>query len=283
MEIRVGIIGLGFVGSALSKSFIEKGYKPKENLFIYDKYKEGGIGTIQEILITDMLFLALPTLYDTDKQTFDISSITETLEELNNKAYTGLIIIKSTIEPETINNLSNQYNLYIVHNPEFLTARTAFEDFHNQKHIVIGIPTKHNQDKINIIINFYKFNYPNAYISICNSKESEAMKLFSNNFYAVKVQMFTEFYLLCEKLNINYNNVKDLMLRNGWINPMHTTVPGPDGTISYGGLCFPKDTNALLSLMKKLDVPHKVLESTIMERNSMRQDFNTPNNKFEFK
>ena len=40
------------------------------------------------------------------------------------------------------------------------------------------------------------------------------------------------------------------MLKNGWINPMHTTVPGPDGQLSYGGFCFPKDTNALLQFMK---------------------------------
>ncbi len=48
---------------------------------------------------------------------------------------------------------------------------------------------------------------------------------------------------------------------------MHTTVPGPDGSVSYGGLCFPKDTNALLKYMQKQQTPSKVLESTIDERN----------------
>jgi hypothetical protein len=62
------------------------------------------------------------------------------------------------------------------------------------------------------------------------------------------------------------------MLNNNWINPMHTVIPGPDGKISYGGLCFPKDTNALNEYMKKLGTPHNVLEACINERNSMRQD-----------
>ena len=62
------------------------------------------------------------------------------------------------------------------------------------------------------------------------------------------------------------------MLKNNWINPMHTNVPGPDGLLSYGGLCFPKDTNALCSFMKKMNSPHKVLESVIIERNEMRDD-----------
>ena len=62
------------------------------------------------------------------------------------------------------------------------------------------------------------------------------------------------------------------MLKNKWINPMHTQVPGVDGKLSYGGYCFPKDTNALLQHMKRLEVPSKVLEATIIERNLMRSD-----------
>ena len=53
------------------------------------------------------------------------------------------------------------------------------------------------------------------------------------------------------KLKTNYNNVKKLMLSNGWINPMHTQVPGQDGQLSFGGKCFPKDIKALNELLKK--------------------------------
>ena len=60
------------------------------------------------------------------------------------------------------------------------------------------------------------------------------------------------------------------MLKNNWINPMHTNVPGPDGSLSYGGACFPKDTNALLQYMKNMETPHLVLENIVKERNEMR-------------
>ena len=63
-----------------------------------------------------------------------------------------------------------------------------------------------------------------------------------------------------------------MMINNNWINPMHTQVPGPDGKISYGGMCFPKDTNALLEFMKKIESDHKIIEACINERNSMRND-----------
>ena len=47
------------------------------------------------------------------------------------------------------------------------------------------------------------------------------MKIFVNCFYSVKVQFFNELYLLCEKNNCDYNRVKELMLKNGWINPAY--------------------------------------------------------------
>ena len=159
-----------------------------------------------------------------------------------------------------------------VHNPEFLTAATAFEDFHNQTHIVLGKSENIKNSDVDILKQFYEKNYPDAEISICSCTESESMKSFVNCFYAVKIQFFNELYLLCNKMGCNYDNVKDLMLKNKWINPMHTDVPGPDGKLSYGGYCFPKDTNALAEHMKREGVTCKVLEATIQERNEMRDD-----------
>jgi UDPglucose 6-dehydrogenase len=180
-------------------------------------------------------------------------------------------------------NLQIKYPLLkLVHNPEFLTARTAFEDFHNQTHIILGRATYINDDDMNKLISFYKKYYMYAEISLCTSIESESMKIFVNCFYSVKIQFFNELYLLSKSMGADYNKIRDLMLKNKWINPMHTTVPGPDGLLSYGGYCFPKDTNALYNHMKRMNTPHMVLEATINERNSMREDninvVNTPLN-----
>ena len=98
------------------------------------------------------------------------------------------------------------------------------------------------------------------------------MKLSANSFYAMKIQYFTEIFLLCNKVDCSYNIVRDTLLKNNWINPMHTTIPGSDGKISYGGLCFPKDTNALNKYMEREQVPNELLNSTINERNKLRDD-----------
>jgi nucleotide sugar dehydrogenase len=263
----ISILGIGFVGSAIEKSFKLKGI----NVVSYDKYKN--IGTFEDCLGSDISFLCLPTQFNETINKYDNSSINEVLGQMNNNNYKGLIVIKSTVEPQTINELSNKYKeLKIMHNPEFLTARTAFEDFHNQKHIVLGKGSNIQEQDVQLLQSFYKEYYPEAEISICNSTESESMKVFVNCFYAVKIQFFNELYVLCNKMNCDYNTVKDLMLKNDWIKPNHTNVPGPDGKLSYGGCCFPKDTNALLHNMKKHDSPHGLLEACIKERNKMRND-----------
>lgn len=265
--MNISIIGLGFVGSAMLKSFKINNVKTKG----YDKFKESD--TFEDCLQSDIMFLALPTIYDEETKSYDKEPIYETCSKLVANDYKGIVVIKSTVEPETTSNLSKKYDLKFVHNPEFLTAATAFEDFHNQKHIVLGKNNKVTKKDVTKLKKFYKSVYPQASISICSSTESESMKIFVNCFYATKVQFFNELYLLCEKLDdTDYNTVKKLMLKNKWINPMHTIVPGPDGKLSYGGYCFPKDTNALLEFMKIKNNPHKVLESVITERNEMRND-----------
>ena len=60
---------------------------------------------------------------------------------------------------------------------------------------------------------------------------------------------------------------------------MHTDVPGPDGNLSYGGACFPKDTNALRNYMDKNNTLNNVLSSVIIERDLLREEVNKLKNK----
>jgi len=264
------VIGLGFVGSALFKSFAIKKVEPLNG---FDKYKNGGVGCFKDCLQSPMIFLCLPTLYDHDDREYNKSAIYETMELLSQCEYDGVVVLKSTVEPGTCDVLSKQYvNLSIMHNPEFLSAATAFHDFHYQDHVVLGKGTNCSETQITMMTSFYKELYPEAEISICTALESESMKSFVNCFYSVKIQFFNELYQLCVKQGSNFDTIKELMIKNKWINPMHTTVPGHDGKPSYGGACFPKDTNALLQTMKQNGTPHALLEGCIRERNDMREE-----------
>ena len=218
-----------------------------------------------------IIFLSLPTLYDNDTHEYNKSAILETLHNLNNLEYQGIVVIKSTVEPGTTDAMSKRFpKLHLMHNPEFLSAATAFEDFDNQDHIVIGQGKNCTNDHLQHLHDFYRTYYKDAEISTCRAIESESMKSFVNTFYSVKIQFFNELYMLCRRQGSDFEVVKELMIKNKWINPMHTSVPGHDGKLSYGGACFPKDTNALLQCMKQHNVPHSVLEGCVRERNILR-------------
>ena len=150
----IGIIGLGFVGGAMFKSFSEKGV----SIVGYDKYKNGGIGSLESVLNCDIVFLCLPTLFNDELKQYNKGPINEVCLELEKNKYNGVVVVKSTVEPETINKLSKKYNLKLCHNPEFLTARTAYEDFHNQTHIVLGRGLNTTNKDMNSVKEIYKRN-----------------------------------------------------------------------------------------------------------------------------
>lgn len=266
MDLTIGIIGVGIVGSAVEYGFAIKQLKT----IPYDKYKK--IGKFENILSTNIVFLCLPTLYSDEKKEYDKSSIHEICTKLEENNYQGIIILKSTVEPGTTESLAQKYKLNILHSPEFLSARSNFRDFSNQSHIVIGTTSTIKENNIKTVTNVMSICFPSAQLSECKSEESEAMKIFINSFYSVKIQFFNELYLLCQKSGMNFDMIRNMMLKNNWINPMHTQVPGTDGKISYGGMCFPKDTNALLQHMIKEGTSYKVLDAVIKERNELRDD-----------
>jgi len=317
---NIGIIGLGVLGNAIYETFkkysngcdssndgCDSTIKHIKTLVSYDKYK--GIGSIESIKDCDIVFLCLPTEYSDTLSQLNVGEIDTVCKQLVELKYSGIILLKSTVEPGTCELLNAKYtNLKIIHNPEFLTARTAQYDFAHQSHIILGLTSYSHVDSTMYIAKFYSaiFNVvmfngiiknnivendndndndndtnngdlscipSNAdapIISICSSLESETIKLACNSFYATKIQFFTEINLLCSKIGIEYNNVKNKMLMNGWINPMHTNVPGHDGQISFGGACFPKDINALNSFMQKNNIVHRVINSVVIENKEMR-------------
>lgn len=256
----IGIIGIGVVGYAVKTFFAER----EVTVRTYDKFKE--TGTLLECLETNILFLCLPTLFGGAE--FNKEDIYHTCSELQMLNYKGLVVVKSTVEPGTLEDLISAFPLLrLVHNPEFLSADTATKDFAEQKHIVIGGAPELTK----VLADFYRRFFDDVKISECSAVESETMKLFINNFYAVKIQFFNELYLACIDNGADFSKVREMMLANSWIHPQHTRVPGNDNKLSFGGMCFPKDTNALNCYLSKRGLPRALIEATVQERKLIRR------------
>jgi hypothetical protein len=260
----LGVAGHGVVGSALSYKFNHAGL----STVCYDKYKEG-YEDFKGLLQTHIVFLCLPTPYNEEHHGYDTTALSEVLALLSEAQYRGEVVIKSTVLPGTTTHFQQRYaNLRLIHNPEFLTARTAAEDSAVPVQIITGVSKPfRNISLINILYEFLHASVPRS--SSC-STTSEMVKLVCNAFYAVKVQFFNEVAMVCADKKISYEAVINMVLKNGWVNPKHTRVPGPDGNLSYGGMCLIKDTLALNALLREASCPNAIVQACVTEQKLLR-------------
>jgi UDP-2-acetamido-2-deoxy-ribo-hexuluronate aminotransferase len=269
LDGKIGVIGLGVVGGAIHRYFCER----HDQVVGYDLYQ--GVGDFSSCLTVGHLYLCLPTRFDEDTKTYDLSEVEKTLQLLDESAFAGLVVIKSTLLPGTTERLAQKHaKLTVVHHPEFLKARSAYEDYASQTRLIYGLPGRLQRKRglKGRIRDLNKHLHPKARTIFAGSSESEMIKLMSNSYYATQVQFFNEIYQLCGQIDCQYDRVIGLLKRTGLDRIDCTRVPGPDGKLSYSGMCLPKDSNALLGLMERTGSIHHQLKATVQERNSMRQD-----------
>lgn len=258
----VGIIGMGFVGNAVHQKF-----KTYYNVLFHDKIQEKSNSSIHEIVSkTELIFICLPTPMSIDGSC-DTTIVDGVVSEIASLGFNKNIIIKSTVLPGTTDYLNNKYNsINIVNNPEFLRERNAIDDYNNQKRIILG--GNINQDTE--IKKIFKIVFPISTIVNVTAKEAEMIKYYLNTFLANKVSFANEIFKICEKLNIDYNNVLKNVIEDERIGQSHLTVPGHDGQFGFGGACLPKDLSALIYLAKGLNVDTTILSSVQKKNHSIR-------------
>lgn len=224
-KIKVGIIGCGFIGTAL------KNWLQESNPLVDTRVSDPPKGINEDISDCDAYFIQihLPTNERGDQDTQILESIIASLP--NERP----IWIRTTILPGTSAMLSKKTGKNVYHMPEFLTERTYLEDFKWQPMVFTGAPEH---------IELLKKIFPGKKHIIMSSEEAEMVKYAHNVFGALKVTYFNCIYDLCQKRGLDYSKVREGVLGSTYINAPHTQVPGPDGKLGIGGKCFPKDVRA---------------------------------------
>jgi len=245
---RVGIIGNGFVGESQAFAF-----SPTAEIRIYDIDTNKATHTLEEVQQSDFVFVCVPTPMRRDGSQ-DISYI----ENVFDNAIPGPIyIIKSTVLPGTTEKLINQYSdLSVVFSPEFLTERTAKLDMLTQARVIFGGDSKltaHVED-------LFSQRFMNRHYIHTDTTTAELIKYMNNTFFATKVSIMNEFKRLSDALGADWSSALYGFAADGRIGDSHLHVPGPDGRMGYGGTCFPKDVNALVTLARELNVPLNAIE-----------------------
>ena len=280
----VGIIGLGYVGLPLyllfSKKFKTFGFEIDKNKIDYLKNKRSYIADIKDSELKNIdvenLFLnslnqlkeckyivyTLPTpikSYKPDLKYY-YDSILKTFKYLK-KGQT--LIFESTIYPGATEDLFLKVlkknfiigkNLYLCYSPERVDPGISGDK-------------KMNLSNINKLISGYssncltKVNY--LYSSVfkklykCSSiKEAECAKVFENTFRYINISFVNEFKMICDKLNIDPNNV----IRASSTKPFGFKAfkPGP----GIGGHCIPVDPFYLKWVAEKNGIETKLINTS---------------------
>ena len=240
-EFKLGIIGKGFVGSAVSD-----GFSNVEQYVVDPRISEDN--TIDKLVSEfdpPLTFVCVPTPPN-DDGSVNVDIVSEVLQELDNNEYKGIVVVKSTIIPDYLHVFKKSYKLKIVYNPEFLTESNASEDFINPNMQVLG-----GKFKDCVIVEKAYNRYSNVRVVP-----------------TFKVDLSTASLI---KYSINsWNQFTDMLTRDPRIGDSHMKVPGPDGEYGFGGHCFPKDTEALIHYAQTKNIKLSLLEKAVSKNKKLR-------------
>ena len=256
---KIGIIGRGFVGSAVEHGFLcDDNYKV--DVKIFDKSPKLSTHTLEETVNDSMfIFVSVPTPANLNGS-INLDALDIVLNNINKCIENDcIILIRSTITPGTSNFFSKRYpKLNIVFNPEFLTEKNAKEDFINQSRIILGGENSFTTK----VAELYKWRFDNKVPIIqTDYQTAELIKYMNNIFLATKVSFMNEMFLVANKVGANWEKAVEGFVLDNRVGSSHVNVPGHDGKFGFGGSCFPKDIQAFIEFSNKLGVDLKVVEA----------------------
>lgn len=255
----IGVIGNGYVGSAVHAFFHSHGCDVR----VFDTNPERSTHHLVEACQADFVFVCVPTPTEDGKQ--DIGAVAAALAAIEEHgADHTVVILKSTVLPRTTRKLAWEFKRHpLVFSPEFLSARTAAEDFAHPTNIVLGGAHE-------LVTPLFKKHWPDVELMLVTWETAEFIKYARNTFYALKVAWWNEMYDLCATTRVDYEAVKQGVLTSGWVNPMHCDVPGHDGQRGFGGACLPKDSEALLAFAAESGQDLTILRAAVESNDKIR-------------
>ena len=267
--MKLGIIGKGFVGSAVAS-----GFDRDVEQFVVDPLINDN--TIIDLVNYDppLLFICVPTNKVPGHDDVDVRIVRDVLKELWDLRYKGICVIKSTITPDHLTKMKKDFGkgVKIVYNPEFLTEANSLQDFINPNMQILGGKWRDCETVEKAYIRHSSVRtVPTFKVDLITAS---LIKYSINSWLATKVTWFNELYKLHQASGSHstWEQFIDMVTRDTRIGNSHMQVPGPDGQFGFGGHCFPKDTKAFLYYSKLKKNELKLLKKAIDLNKSQRDE-----------
>ena len=290
--MKISVVGSGYVGLTTGVALDSLGHKvicvDKDNQKI-EKTKEGEIPIyepgledlinkyktnieftselVQAVQESEVIFVCVGTPAREDGS-IDMSYFKEAINEIAKVIDSYKVIVdKSTVPVGTADWVKEEIGKYykgeisVVSNPEFLREGSALKDFLKPDRIVIGVEDEKAKE---IMLDIYSnINAPKLIVDI---KSAEMIKYAANAFLATKISFINEIANLCEKVGADVKKVSEGIGLDKRIGPYFLNAG-----IGYGGSCFPKDVDGLLSIANNHNYDFKLLKA-VSEVNEYQQE-----------
>ena len=216
------------------------------------------------VLKSDIIFICVGTPSKKNGKGADLTQVFNVAKEIRSSiSKFKIIITKSTVPVTTGDEIEKiisqkvaKKKFSVVSNPEFLREGEAIRDFIYPDRVVIGTDSKKSNT---ILKNLYSplISKGTKYINT-SRRAAELIKYASNAFLATKVTFINEIANLCEKIDVNIEDISIGMGLDKRIGGRFLRA-GP----AYGGSCFPKDTKAIVNTANQFKTNLSVIKSVI--------------------
>ena len=238
---------------------------------------------------SDIIFICVGTPTKKNSSDADLTQVYNVVKEITKSiSKFKIIITKSTVPITTGDQIEKIISkkipkklFSVVSNPEFLREGEAIRDFNYPDRVVIGTDNKRSNKTLK---NLYAplISKGTKYINT-SRRAAELIKYASNAFLATKITFINELSNLCEKIDVNIEDISIGMGLDKRIGSRFLRA-GP----AYGGSCFPKDTKAIVSTSDRFKSNLSVIKSVIKSNDNrssllLKRIFDILNNKVKNK